>query len=396
MMLRLSTRGDQLSKQIQDLKAEERTAAARSRELDREVHGLASGYERYKRLCFVYTAALLRAPKLSQQLQEDTKPKRGLDALIQALASRYGWPEVAFLHIDRRGAGRLGATELRMGLLLGARIDFPAVTGLTAEALLSAMDSRGAGFVTAQDLAACRPGIWQEFGATAILAMEKLRALPWEAAGGRTQDLLLRCRAKSLLTVSAAALAQGHCIARNPEHRHETQVVSMATTVALRLNAADAVPHVKKDSLISIGEEDTDAGSPLSSSENESEVSPFSRQSTFSPLKADAPIFTPNVKVVPEDQEAICKAVADAARAAATATFRPPPPQEPAPLFICSELPPPVKVYTPLPTRMLDPYLPAKKRPAFATELGLPECAECVGWEPALVRPVDLLTFGQV
>lgn len=180
---------DQLCQQIQDLKAEEKTAAARRRELDREVHGLASSYDRYKHLCYVYGAALLRTPHLGQPLedQDGSKPKRGLDALIQVLASRYGWPEVAFLRIDRRGAGRLGATELRMGLLLGARIDFPAVTGLTAEALLSAMDSRGAGFITAQDLAACRPGIWKEFGATAVLAVEKLRALPWAAAGGREQ-----------------------------------------------------------------------------------------------------------------------------------------------------------------------------------------------------------------
>lgn len=176
----------------------------------------------------------------------------------------------------------------------------------------------------------------------------------------------------------------------------------MATTMALGLNAADAVDHIHKDSLISIGEADTDAGSPLSSSEgeNESEASPFSRQNTHTQLKANAPIFTPCAKTgVPEavhEQEAICKAVADAARVAATATFRPPPPQEPAPLFICSAMPAPMKVYTPLPTRALNPYLPAKKMPAFAAELGLAECAECVSWEPALVRPVDLITFGVV
>jgi len=167
------------------------------------------------------------------------------------------------------------------------------------------------------------------------------------------------------------------------------------------LSACDdaKVDHIHKDSLISIGEADTDAGSPLSSSEgeNESEASPFSRQTTHTLLKANAPIFTPSANAVPEavhEQEAICKAVADAARVAATATFRPPPPQEPAPLFICSAMPAPMKVYTPLPTRALNPYLPAKKMPAFAAELGLPESAECVSWEPALVRPVDLITFG--
>ena len=32
--------------------------------------------------------------------------------------------------------------------------------------------------------------------------------------------------------------------------------------------------------------------------------------------------------------------------------------EEPAPLFICSAMPAPMKVYTPLPTRALNPYLP--------------------------------------
>ncbi|OLP86159.1 hypothetical protein AK812_SmicGene32765 [Symbiodinium microadriaticum] len=324
--------GDQLSQQIQDLKA--------------------SSYDRYKHLCYVY-GLLLYLYLLAATLMISITITC-LDALIQVLASRYGWPEVrfqveanalresvAFLRIDRRGAGRLGATELRMGLLLGARIDFPAVTGLTAEALLSAMDSRGAG-----------PGIWKEFGATEVLAVEKLRVF--------------------------------------------SGIGTKATTVVKE----PKVDHIHKDSLISIGEADTDAGSPLSSSEgeNESEASPFSRQNTHTQLKANAPIFTPCAKTgVPEavhEQEAICKAVADAARVAATATFRPPPPQElllvtcqwlmavtlePAPLFICSAMPAPMKVYTPLPTRALNPYLPAKKMPAFAAELGLAECAESPG-----------------
>ena len=59
--------------------------------------------------------------------------------------------------MDRRGSGRLGAQELRLGLLLGVGLDFPAVTGLSAEGILSAIDRRGAGFITAADLAACRP-----------------------------------------------------------------------------------------------------------------------------------------------------------------------------------------------------------------------------------------------
>ncbi|CAL1144324.1 unnamed protein product, partial [Cladocopium goreaui] len=92
--------------------------------------------------------------------------------------------EVAFLRLDRRGSGRLGAQELRMGLLIGAAVDFPAITGLTAEALFSAIDWRSAGFITAADLAACRPDIWREFGAAALEVDEKVRALPWLALGG--------------------------------------------------------------------------------------------------------------------------------------------------------------------------------------------------------------------
>ena len=36
--------------------------------------------------------------------------------------------QVAFLRIDRRGAGRLGATELRMGLLLGLGLGYSMIS----------------------------------------------------------------------------------------------------------------------------------------------------------------------------------------------------------------------------------------------------------------------------
>eukprot|EP00931_Biecheleriopsis_adriatica_P101679 TRINITY_DN7676_c0_g1_i12.p1 TRINITY_DN7676_c0_g1~~TRINITY_DN7676_c0_g1_i12.p1 ORF type:complete len:1419 (+),score=370.51 TRINITY_DN7676_c0_g1_i12:1474-5730(+) len=179
--------------QQQELQGDERAASARARQLEREARDLAQAYERSKQLCFTYGAAILRTPGsrgiLGQRPGATSKASktRGLDALIEVLAQRYGWAEVAFLRLDRRGAGRLGPVELRMGLLLGARIDFPAVTGLTAEALLAAMDRRGVGFITASDLAACRPDLWHQLGAEPPRVGEKFRALPWSAVGGASE-----------------------------------------------------------------------------------------------------------------------------------------------------------------------------------------------------------------
>jgi len=174
--------------EIIELQGEERTTLGRAQQLEREAASLAKAYERYKETCFVYGAAILRSSgptsKLGNQDLERRPVRRGVDALIETLASRFGWPEVAFLRLDRRGSGRLGAQELRMGLLIGAAVDFPAITGLTAEALFSAIDWRSAGFITAADLAACRPDIWREFGAAALEVDEKVRALPWLALGG--------------------------------------------------------------------------------------------------------------------------------------------------------------------------------------------------------------------
>eukprot|EP00913_Durusdinium_trenchii_P006846 g6437.t1 len=129
---------ERISNEIVDLQGEQQTASARSQQLEREAKSLALAYDRCKEM----NAA-------SAQLGKERKAssRRGVEALIEALALRFGWPEVAFLRLDRRGSGRLGAQELRMGLLLGAGLDFPAVTGLTAEALLAAIDRRCAGAV---------------------------------------------------------------------------------------------------------------------------------------------------------------------------------------------------------------------------------------------------------
>eukprot|EP00913_Durusdinium_trenchii_P029253 g27421.t1 len=43
-------------------------------------------------------------------------------------------------------------------------------------------------FITAADLAACRPDIWKDSGAAAVTVHEKIRALPWLAFGGPAKD----------------------------------------------------------------------------------------------------------------------------------------------------------------------------------------------------------------
>ncbi|CAK9044843.1 unnamed protein product [Durusdinium trenchii] len=70
-----------------------------------------------------------------------------------------------------------------------------------------------------------------------------------------------------------------------------------------------------------------------------------------------------------------------------------PPPKEPAPLFIEESLPPSMKVATPLVAYNLNPFLPAKKRPSFAEELGASQGFLQFTWEPAVIRTSDLSAF---
>ncbi|CAK0909020.1 unnamed protein product, partial [Prorocentrum cordatum] len=137
-------------------------------------------------------AALLRGPRpgpaLSGSAGAPGAPAAasgsGMAALIRELALRCGWPEVAFLHLDVRGAGQLTEADLRLGLLLGAGIDFAAVAGLTIGEIFRAIVRPGAHAILAADLAACCPEDWRSHGAPRPTAPERLRALPWEAAGG--------------------------------------------------------------------------------------------------------------------------------------------------------------------------------------------------------------------
>eukprot|EP00913_Durusdinium_trenchii_P029252 g27420.t1 len=71
----------------------------------------------------------------------------------------------------------------------------------------------------------------------------------------------------------------------------------------------------------------------------------------------------------------------------------PKPFEEPAPLFIEESLPPSMKVATPLVAYNLNPFLPAKKRPSFAEELGASQGFLQFTWEPAVIRTSDLSAF---
>ncbi|CAJ1396645.1 unnamed protein product [Effrenium voratum] len=71
-----------------------------------------------------------------------------------------------------------------------------------------------------------------------------------------------------------------------------------------------------------------------------------------------------------------------------------PPPKEPAPIFI-AELPPSMKVPTPLVSAGLNPFIPAKKRLSFADELGESNQGFQFISEPVIIRASDLASLRQ-
>merc|ERR1712110_675924 len=120
--------------------------------LRQEATSLSRHYENQKRFLFAYSAAMLRSPCVAtpdSQIIENGS--RGSTALMRVLAERCGWPEVAFLRLmpvrnpekDARWAGRLNAEDLGTGLLLGAGIDYPALTASRISVLFNAIDQRG-------------------------------------------------------------------------------------------------------------------------------------------------------------------------------------------------------------------------------------------------------------
>jgi len=125
-----------------------------------------------------------RTDSLSRRPAPTNSSHAGVRRLIRELARRCGTPEVAFYQMDARGAGRLGAEDLEIGLLLGVCLDYWAITGLTAIELFTAMDRRGKNSITLGDLAACCPGVWRKHGAPQATPVERVRVLPWKALGG--------------------------------------------------------------------------------------------------------------------------------------------------------------------------------------------------------------------
>lgn len=189
----------ELSGKLAGFGAQERELGQKAAYLGRESAALAERYEELKRVLFACMASLLRGPADAQEPvhPEEEMPsasvaapdgrRGGVAALIHLLARKYGWPEVAFLRIDIRRLGRLSAEDLALGLLLGAGVDYPRVTGLTVHALFAAMDRRGCGSVSVSDFAECCPGLWQAHGSPPPTPEEKLRALPWAAVGGASE-----------------------------------------------------------------------------------------------------------------------------------------------------------------------------------------------------------------
>lgn len=119
----------------------------------------------------------------------DECPRKGVGALIHWLAHMFGWPQVAFLHLDIHKAGRLTSEGFGIGLLLGAGIDYAKLTGLKLQAIFTAIDRCSLGAVSAADLAACHPELWRRCGQSPPLAArQKLRALPWAELGGANKN----------------------------------------------------------------------------------------------------------------------------------------------------------------------------------------------------------------
>lgn len=165
--------------QAESCKAEERLLSESAEPLRKELIAMSRRYEKQKRLLAVYTAAILRGPRVATRAKLRT---RGVSTLVRALATEYGSPEVCFLSLDPRGSGRVNAWDLHVGLLLGARLDYEKLTGLTAQELLGP-GALGAAPLTLADLGACCPEVWAEYGSKAPDLLEELRSLPWGAVG---------------------------------------------------------------------------------------------------------------------------------------------------------------------------------------------------------------------
>jgi len=187
----LARRGGELAAHLSDFGKVERELAAQLSYKGEERIALKGKYDRLKERLFTYGAALLRrVPRHSVRhhppvLDDSARTPRGIQALMHVLAQRFGWPQVAFLQLDIRRRGRLNVEDFHLGLLLGLGVDYPRLTGLSINSLFSAIDRRNVGYISDADLGACCPDLWQSLGEKPATPIEKLRALPYDAVGGK-------------------------------------------------------------------------------------------------------------------------------------------------------------------------------------------------------------------
>merc|ERR1712232_823620 len=175
-----------IASKADELECEEMVLQARNRPLALEVEAITEQYDQQKQKLFCYSMASAREPN-SEADEEDEAVLNGgggIAALIRALARRCGSPQMAFLMLDTRGAGRLKMNDLDVGLLLALRLDYPTITGMSLRAIFTALDRQGLGSVSAGDLNSCCPAEWQAYGHVEPTPREKFLALPRKAIGG--------------------------------------------------------------------------------------------------------------------------------------------------------------------------------------------------------------------
>merc|ERR1712232_916550 len=176
----------EITSKADELECEEMVLQARNRPLALEVEAITEQYDQQKQKLFCYSMASAREPN-SEADEEDEAVLNGgggIAALIRALARRCGSPQMAFLMLDTRGAGRLKMNDLDVGLLLALRLDYPTITGMSLRAIFTALDRQGLGSVSAGDLNSCCPAEWQAYGHVEPTPREKFLALPRKAIGG--------------------------------------------------------------------------------------------------------------------------------------------------------------------------------------------------------------------
>lgn len=120
-------------------------AEARLRELERRMAGL--------------------RPSVSAALRElAAGGLQGVQALVFVLAKLCGSSHVAFLLLDINCSGRVSMCEFDSGLRIRLSVDYEEVAQMKLRPLFKIFDTRHRGIITEEDIAACCPEIWHEYG----------------------------------------------------------------------------------------------------------------------------------------------------------------------------------------------------------------------------------------